>query len=275
MKNSNIHWVIQSNLISEDDLKKLRTVFSSNMLEHTEVQIIPFSDQLPEFDTTKCNIYYGSITFNNLVYQNPMTRKGVFFDPVTFSIENYFNKWGKHMLNYGAAVTTLDEFTESSNEDDRLFFIRPDEDNKSFAGEIKKFGEIKEWYQALKQVANSNLSGGTKIIVSHPYEIKYEWRLWIVKKKVIAATRYRQSFQLSKEKGCPDEVKAFAEDRCKEYVPHDVFVMDVCLCGNQYYILECGCMNGAGFYEADINQIILAVTDYFSDVCNEPLPQAR
>jgi hypothetical protein len=99
--------------------------------------------------------------------------------------------------------------------------------------------------------------------VSEPYNIQCEWRLWIVNKKVITASKYREYFRLKKEEGCPKEVIEFAEERCLEYTPHNVFVMDICLSGDEYYIMECGCMNGAGFYRANIENIVKSVTDYF------------
>lgn len=60
--------------------------------------------------------------------------------------------------------------------------------------------------------------------------------------------------------GCLPEVISFAEARCQKYVPHEIFVMDVCQSADQYYILECGCLNAAGFYEADVYAIVRAVT---------------
>ena len=65
------------------------------------------------------------------------------------------------------------------------------------------------------------------------------------------------------EEGCPDDVRKFAEDRCKEYTPHDCFVMDICLCGDGYYIIEAGCINGAGFYKSNIDDIIYHLTEYY------------
>lgn len=47
------------------------------------------------------------------------------------------------------------------------------------------------------------------------------------------------------------------------FVIHDVFVMDICLCGDAYYIVECGAMNGAGFYKANIESIVQHVSAYF------------
>ena len=86
-------------------------------------------------------------------------------------------------------------------------------------------------------------------------------------KRVIAASKYRTYFKLTQERGCPQDVISFAEDRCQEYTPHDVFVMDIGLSGDTYFIIECGCMNGAGFYKADISKIVKSVTEYFSEVC--------
>jgi hypothetical protein len=45
---------------------------------------------------------------------------------------------------------------------------------------------------------------------------------------VFSISQYRNNFKLEKHKGCPSEVVAFAEERCLQFTPHDVFVMDVC-----------------------------------------------
>jgi hypothetical protein len=262
-----VRWVIQSNLTSQDDLTGLKNGCNNCDLPYTEVQIIPFTDELPYFEIHPCSIYYGSTTFNTLVYNNRLTKDGIFFNPETFSIENYFANWGKYMLNYGASVTSFGKLFEENYEREKLLFIRPDDDSKSFAGEVKRFDEIMSWYEKLNEVENSNLKADTSIIVSEPYSLKYEWRLWMVRGKVVAASKYREYFRLTKEKGCPAEVIAFAEQRCKEYMPHEVFVMDVCQSGDQYYIVECGCMNGAGFYKADITAIVKSVSEYFSEKC--------
>ncbi|WP_212006520.1 ATP-grasp domain-containing protein [Chitinophaga sp. HK235] len=109
-----------------------------------------------------------------------------------------------------------------------------------------------------------NISAKSRVLVSEPYNIAYEWRLWIVNKKVITASQYRKYFQLNKKPGCPAAVIEFAEARCQEYTPNDIFVMDVCLCGDEYFIVECGCMNSAGFYKGDIERIVKEVTTFFA-----------
>lgn len=263
-KYQNIQWVVQRNLTSQADFEALKKSCLKIGVKFIEVDIIPFTGKLPDFERGRSSIIYGSTTFNSLAYEDISLRKGLFFDESSFLIENYLARWGRHMLNYEALVISFKELIEGNIYDsDKLLFIRPNDDSKSFAGEVKRFDEIEKWYDKLREVQNSSLSLESKIIVSEPYNIHYEWRLWIVKQKVIAASKYREYFKLSKTEGCPSDVISFAEKRCQEYTPHDVFVMDICLCGDEYFIVECGCMNGAGFYEANVQNIVNEISDYF------------
>ena len=260
-----IQWVVQQNLTNLNDLDALQSACQDIGVKYLPVNIIPFTTGLPFFNRDLKSIFYGSTTFNSLVAADDTINKGLFYHAAAFSMDNYFAKWGKHMLNFGAFVTSFDELMLQPYKNDTLLFIRPDDDTKSFSGEVKKFAAIREWYDKLEMSGSANLSMHSKIVVSEPYNIQYEWRLWIVNKKVITASKYRECFKLMKERNCPADVVLFAEDRCREYTPHDVFVMDVCLCGDQYYIVECGCMNGAGFYNADIHKIVTSVSAWFAD----------
>ena len=263
-KFKNIQWTVQRNLTSPSDLEALQSACKKLEIPFVPVDIIPFCPALPPFEKDRRSIIYGSTTFNALAANDPLLQEGLFFDESQFSIENYIAHWGRHMLNYEARITTFQSLFDSQEyATDKLLFIRPNDDSKSFAGEIKRFDEIREWFKTLSDIENSSVSSESKIVVSEPYNIQYEWRLWIVNKKVIAASKYRQYFQLTKEEGCPDAVIDFAIARCQEYTPHNVFVMDICLCGDEYFIVECGCMNGAGFYKARIEDIVLHVSKYF------------
>lgn len=262
-KYEKIQWVIQKNLTNQDDLQALVRSCEEIGVDFVEVEIMPFIDQLPAINQSKHTIFYGSTTLGELVKNNESLKAGFFFNEAAFSIENYITKWGEHMLNFGASITTVRQLVNEDYESDKLLFVRPDNDSKSFSGEVIKFFEVKAWYNKLIFSDSLVLTIDTKIIVSEPYHLKYEWRLWIVNKKVIASSKYREEFRLKKERGCPGSVVKFAEDRCLEYTPHDIFVMDVCQTGDEFYIIECGCMNSAGFYASDIGAIVKSVTEYF------------
>lgn len=260
----NIQWVVQRNLTGSNDFNEIRKACELLNIPFVPLDIIPFSPSLPSFDKTRRSIIYGSTTFYNLALNDPSLKEGIFFNEQSFSIENYIKEWGAHMLNYNARITTFQDLLENKNYSaDQLLFIRPNDDNKSFAGEIKRYQEIADWFKQLSGVENSFLNSQTKIVIAEPYNIQYEWRLWLVNGKVVAASKYREYFKLKKERGCPDAVKIFAEARCSEFMPHDVFVMDICVCGDEFYIVECGCMNAAGFYAADIGEIVAQVSAYF------------
>lgn len=261
---NNIYWLLQKNITNQDEYEQLKAACIAAGTGVEEITIIPFTESLPPFDRTRRCIVYGSITLSKLAAKDPDLKKGVFADDINFSMENYLSRWGKHMLNYGAKLMTLEELVQSGMADDKELFIRPDDDNKSFAGEVKTFRELKQWFSQLKDADRTDLSHQEKLLVAEPWNILYEWRCWIVNKKVVAASQYRENFRLKKVAGCPDTVKEFAESRSIEYTPHDIFVMDICLCGDAYYIVECGSMNATGFYHASINDIVAAVTAYFT-----------
>jgi hypothetical protein len=262
MQLSDIQWVVQRNITGDGSFQQLKSACQALSIGFVEVEVIPFANELPVFDRDKPGIYYGSTSLMNQIYAHRSLRSGLFYDPDTFAISNYLTHWGSRMLNHGATITTFRELMDMPYDKEKLLFIRPDADSKSFAGEVRTFQEIAEWYGKLRQTENSGLSLDTKIVVGEPYNIRKEWRLWIVNKQVVAASQYREYFQLKKVAGCPADVIAFAEQCCQHYTPHDIFVMDVGLCADTYYIIECGCMNSAGFYRADIETIVKEVSTY-------------
>lgn len=259
-----IQWVVQRNLTGKDEFDALQQACETQAVPFTALDIIPFTHALPAFDKSRKTIIYGSTTFNLLALQDEELKVGIFFNEQDFSMENYLTRWGRHMLNYEATVTTFRDLMESNRyASDKLLFIRPDDDSKAFSGQAKSFKEIADWYTQLRAVENISLTPDTPVVVGEPYNIACEWRLWVVNKKVVAASQYRTYFHLDKQPGAPEYVITFAEERCLEYTPHDAFVMDICLCGDTLYIVECGCLNGAGFYRADIAAIVKNVSDYF------------
>jgi len=262
----NIRWIIQNNLILEKDLQAVKNTCVENNIEFELVEVVPFSTEIPDFTIDqKTNIYYGSTTFMYNIYNQLNKPVGLFFDDLTFSIENYFDKWKEHMLNFGSVITTFGNFINQNYNDDKLFFIRPDADDKSFSGDVRSFGEIKEWHKKFIIYDNVILTNETKIVVGEPFNIKKEWRNFIVEGKVVSSSLYRTNFKLTKSGiDIPKEMIQFVEDRCLEYQPHKIFAMDIALCGNEYYIIECGCLNSVGFYDANISNIIKEVSKFIS-----------
>ena len=256
-------WVIQNNLIAENDRSQLQNACKEMDIEVEEVIVIPFSSEIPKFTIDdKVNVYFGAISFINNVYEQYNHPVGVFFNE-NFTMENALGKWGEYMLNYGSKITTFKEFSVENNKDDELFFIRPDADDKSFAGEVWEFGQVKDWHKRIIISDTVNLTENTKILVGEAYNINKEWRNYIVDGKVVTSSLYRKHFKLNKSsQDIPSDMIKFVEDRCKEYQPHKIFVMDVATSGGDYYIIECGCINSVGLYACDIPKLVKEIT-YF------------
>lgn len=262
----NIRWIIQSNLISENDLNEVQNSCKNMNVEFEEIKVVPFSSDLPDFTKDdKINIYYGSTTLMYNIYHQLDKPRGLFFDEITFSMENYFKIWKNYMLNFEAKITTFSDFSKENHSDDSLWFVRPDADDKSFNGDVKSFVELKEWSKTFSIYDNANLNESTKIVVGPPFNIEKEWRNYIVDGKVIASSLYRKNFKLNKSStDIPGDMLKFVEDRCSEYMPHKIFAMDIALCGGEYFIIECGCLNSVGFYAADISKIVRSVSEFVS-----------
>lgn len=263
----NIRWVIQNNLINENDLKEIQNSCKDMNVEFEEILVIPFSSEMPEFTKDdKTNIYYGSTTLMYNIYNQMNKPAGLFFDDKTFSMENYINIWKSYMLNSDAKITTFKEFSKENHEADSLWFIRPDADDKSFNGDVRTYKEIIDWSNTFTVFDNVILTEDTKIVVGPPYNIKKEWRNYIVDGKVVSSSLYRQDFRLKKSReNIPQDMIDFVEARCKEYQPHKIFAMDIALCGDEYFIIECGCLNSVGFYAADISKIVKSVSEYVAE----------
>jgi hypothetical protein len=272
-----VNWIIQQNLIKPAVLAEFRNAFQQTRTPFEEVYVIPFSVQLPEIrNYTDFPVFYGtnSLTFNAL--KHPFFRKGVFFSTEDFQIKNFIEKWSNKMLNYDSVFMSLEKFVENDYASDSQWFVRPNEDSKTFSGTIKTFQELQEWYHQLKisdtiQSANQKesfessyiLTVNQQICFAQPKKIDKEWRNFIVNKQVVSATRYLKHGELSiSGVDIPAKMLEFVANCCEIYIPHPIFVMDVALSEGNYYILECNCFNSTGFYQHDIKAIVKAVNQY-------------
>lgn len=268
MRKKKIRWVVQNNLTAENDFNIIKKCCEVLDVEFKGVKVIPFSPKLPRFrNDHKTNLYYGSTTFIDNLYKQKNAPIGVFFNE-NFSMEKYLQVWGKYMLSSEAQITTFGKFTNpiisGTMDPDGDWFIRPDADDKSFNGQVMTYKEITEWQTRFTSTEKCPITNDTKILVGPAYNIEKEWRNYVVDGKVVTSSLYRKDFVLNKSReNIPEEMIKFVEDRCKEFQPHKLFAMDIALCGGDYYIIECGCLNSVGLYACDVPKLIRSITEYF------------
>lgn len=259
-----IRWIIQNNDISDTDLQRLVNACKNLNIKFELIVSRAFSKELPEIsiDDDITNVYYGGTTLMYNIYTKLNRPIGLFFND-NFFMENYINKWGSHMLSSEASILTISELLQKeSSSDEKEYFIRPNADDKSFVGQVRTLDEIKRIMLGAVEYDN-NLTLESKVLFGPAYTIKKEWRNFIVDGKVITSSLYQENFRLKKSaEDIPGDMIKFAEDRCKEYMPHNIFVMDIGISGGDYYIIECGCLNSTGFYHSDVEKIVKAVSEF-------------
>lgn len=261
----NMTWVVQNNIGNHKDSDTIKEVCIKHGYSFIPVKVTPFSSDLPEVNTGSPTIFYGATNFINNVYQNGRWIPGTFFHITNFTIRACMEHYMEHMLNYPCEFTTIGKFAQSHQPMDRQFFIRPNKDLKEFSGDVMDFNKMVRWERSIRHLPgcdnNPTLTTDTEIVVAEPVGIAHEWRLFVVKGKVSSGSHYRSYGKLTVTNDLPEHVKCYVEEMCRIWAPAQVFVMDVAESAGNLYIVECNCFNSSGFYDSNIEKIIVDVSN--------------
>ncbi len=259
-----INWILQKNLTKPEILKRIKSVLNGKDEIWEEVEVIPFSNEVPEIKNKNgFKIIYGSTTFMLNAYQDNNLNEGVFFDSTKFQMENYVNKWKNKVLNSDGKLFKFGAITELNSKQTQKWFIRPNNDGKEFSGKVVSYEELLNWSNEVCKLNIPELNKNTEVWISEPKVIKKEWRLFIVDNQIVSASRYMKDGELNEsENDIPKEMIEFAKERISEYRIEDVYVMDIAEIKNGYKLIECNCFNGTGFYKHNIEKIIQSVNNF-------------
>lgn len=256
-----INWILQKNLTKPEVLLRIKSALNGKDEIFEEVEVIPFSSNIPTLKNKNChNIIYGSTTFMLNAYNSEELNKAVFIDPSKFQMKNYVNHWKENVLNHSGTLLKFGDLDKLQSEQNKRWFIRPNNDAKEFADKVETYREILDWSIKVCQLNIPELNKETDIWISEPQLISKEWRLFIVDDQIISTSRYMNKGKLEEsETDIPDKMIEFAKRRISEYKIDDVYVMDVTECADNYKVIECNCFNGTGFYKHNIEEIISSV----------------
>lgn len=259
-----INWILQKNLTKPEILERIKSVLNGKDETWEELEVIPFSNEIPEIkNKDSFKIIYGSTTFMLNSFKNNELREGVFFEPTRFQMRNYVDKWNGKVLNSDGRLLKFGELEELESEPEKKWFIRPNTDGKEFSGRVETFMELKEWSDKVCELDLPELNKETEVWISEPKKIKKEWRLFVVDNQIVSASRYMNEGELDEsEDDVPKEMTEFAKERISEYRIEDVYVMDIAEIENEYKLIECNCFNGTGFYKHDIERIVQSINKF-------------
>lgn len=189
--------------------------------------------------------------------------------PFYFTNDNFnVAVWAKKhtkMLNNDAVTMTLsaakaiaEQFRASDG-----YFVRPLDDNKSFAGMVLEASDLVKWVNRLDENV-CDVNSSTLIALSKPKHILAEWRYFIVDSKIVSGSMYRLRGQSTKFTEEDDsKVLSEAQNLANEWLPHPCCVMDIALADDDKpYIIEFNGINASGFYGHNVTAIVKAVGHY-------------
>lgn len=274
-----MHWILQDNLFNEQAYQTLLDTLVRFNIPHSIHKVIPFIGELtpePEFDTNNI-ICMGSYSLRHCAKKNGWY-PGVFdLEPFDFQVQ--LEHWGEHMLNYDSVVS---KFKDAKFIEDEMF-VRPIEDSKVFAGKVMNKDDFEKWQHSVVEMkedyGQGENFGDTLIQVSPIKEIYAEYRFWIVKQKIVTASRYKIGNKVLYSSDIDQRIYNYVTKilRIKNRIfdpilsvhnngwePHEAFVLDVCETSEGMKVVEINTLNAAGFYAANITDLVMSLENTFS-----------
>lgn len=144
------------------------------------------------------------------------------------------------------------------------YFVRPTEDTKSFSGRLMTTEVLLDWQTKVKQhlADNTPFQGDLSILISGFKQTVGEYRLFVVNGKIVGSSRYKLGNMVVASSDVPDSILTFGQTMIDRWQPAAAFVLDVCEVANndQYQVVEINNINSSGFYDADIDSVVTALT---------------
>ena len=254
-------WIVQQNYSASSPTINLLTeaVAAFNRPLMT-VRVVPFAEELPDMpDAVEFPfILFGLTTLIKNATRSPKWRRGIFFDAEKFAPTAYQCVLGDLLLNADMRVCTACELAQTGLASDERIFIRPNDDFKAFGGQIMTMGEYLDWFDLFKDADDMSISQETQMVYAAPKHIQREFRAHVVGGRVVGLSQYLPTARAT----FPDSVVDFAEHVAALYSPATAFVLDIAETDDGLRVLEYNCINGAGFYLANVSAIVRALSIY-------------
>ena len=271
-------WVIQNDIYLERGYPHLLKALEEFAVPHVVVRLTPVIHKLldADFDTS---LYTGDlddipeavIDDTNGIFVMGSVDLGLLaksrgWKPGTMLNDNFdWRVWsaqyGEHALNGGGKLMRLDEADFRGEA-----FVRPALDDKTFNGHVTNRNAFMAWRQLKLRGDNplERLRPDTPVIVASKRYIHAEFRHFIVDGKVLTSSMYRRNGRQEYRTGAPDEAVNFAERMSAVWEPARAYVLDTAVTQGadgqeQHLVMEPGCINSAGFYHADVRNIVRAI----------------
>lgn len=254
-----MYYLVQENTFKESGYGKLIHALDRLQLPYEIIQVLPFIETL-EFKTGRKDVFcFGALKLARVHRQYGWSPGVLMTDNHDYNV--YSKHYGEDLLNFDSKIHKFEDDFEWPTED---LFIRPCDDSKVFDGKVfnvEEWLKLKEYFKMEGLV--TSLTDDTLIQVASPKKIYREFRFWIVNKRIITASQYKLGSSVVFSNLIDEKAADFCESMANKFQLADAFIIDVALTGEGPKIIECGCINCAGFYESDPQRLLMALEDFF------------
>lgn len=233
--------------------------FKSMVLGQSYYNIVKNGFDIPKIDEP--SLLLGSLNLINRARKE--TNLGICYNWQEFLCTNYYLKFPSElMLNSPCLFLPYGLIKQSK---DFLFdkwptlFIRPNSGSKPFTGSVVEYDTFDRDIQfdgGLSKISENELC-----LVSSACRIMEEVRFVVVDGQVITGSFYRLGNKLHYKRAMDSYIRIAQNivNQCS-FNPDPVWVLDLCLSGGDFYVLEVNSFSCAGLYECDMDKIVQAVS---------------
>jgi hypothetical protein len=254
-------YVIQENVFREENYNKIFDVMKRLKLPYEVLRFDKNGNFNPLMNRRKDVFVFGSVRAARLASNKQWIPGSFYGENHDFQIYKLFYK--NNLLNYDSQLKDIsDKINWELNE---IKFIRPTKDSKTFNGKL--YTKTK-WEDTVKMVEEKNLGviPPVTIQVGTPKKIYKEARIWIVNGKIVTSSYYKFNDNVVWSEDVEPEGLEFAQRMVNIYQVAPAFVMDICLTPDGWKIVEINCINCSGFYKGDLQKLVMALEDLYSNV---------
>lgn len=277
---ADVKWIVERDIFDDDNPERMVEILRAKGNQVKVVGYVPFEGSIMKvmdgidrhvrlvnvdklgFDSPNPIVVYGSLNMCSALCRKSDWYPTAWYDLQNLKCATYYARWGKYLLQQRYVMMPFGEFRRKR---DFLFsavgetdcvFVRPDNNAKTFTGEVVAKEDFEAW--AKKQDEYYNIDPEMMVVVAQPCNIVKEWRFVVCERKVITGSQYKEDRRLAPLPGFPPEAKAVVERViADEWQPDDMYTVDVCQTKDgDFSVLEIGSFNGAGLYKCELEPII-------------------
>lgn len=211
------------------------------------------------FEENDCVLFQGSINLAQQLQREKRWIPGPWLTAKNYECTRYYAHLGKYLFNWEYIMLPradvprkLDWLYDKCFVREELFF-RPSSGLKPWTAGVYCKPNISSLWGWVEEFTEPD----SMVVISTCKKIDGEWRFVCAEGKVITGCQYERDGKLSFQEGYDPKAKELADTVAAEaYKPDPMYIVDICLSGGNYYLMEINSFSCGGLYALDLVPIV-------------------